>query len=183
MRRFFRKVQLAANISIVVIAVLMCVVTVKLFFPTSLPVRIGNIPPRPDTSASTSTLTPVGKALPLENIDWKASKKTLVLYLSTSCHFCNESSPFYRRLVEKAVDNRGLKLVAVMPEDTSEARNHLQELGVNISDVYSAEFGSIGVNATPTLLLVDDSGTISDMWRGKLTSQKETEVLDKLLSS
>ena len=125
---------------------------------------------------------PVGRTMPVENVDWKNNQRTLVLYLSTTCHYCNESSPFYKRLVEKFGDSTNLKLVAVLPDDTSVAKQHLNRLGVNIGDVYSSELDSIGVVGTPTLLLVNESGTISDMWRGKLTSAREIEVLNKLAS-
>ena len=120
--------------------------------------------------------------MPLENVDWKNNKKTLVLYVSTNCRFCNESSPFYQRLVEKYADGKNLKLVAVLPQTVDEAKEHLKSLGVNINDVYNAQLRSIGVTATPTLLLVDESGIVSEMWRGKLSNDKETEVLNKLSS-
>lgn len=190
MRKAYQKLQFLSSVATIVIAILLCVITVKLFFPTSPTVSIANLP-KLDNVASNSTspvtsvppqITPIGKAIPLENVDWKNNKKTLVLYLSTTCRFCNESSPFYKRLVEKYADDKNIKIVAVMPQTIDVAKEHLKSLGVNINDVYNAQLKSIGVTATPTLLLVNESGIVSEMWRGKLANDKESEVLDKLSS-
>lgn len=190
MRKTYRKLQFLSSVATVIIAVLLCVITVKLFFPTPPTLNIANMPrfnnvPGNSLSPANSAppqVTPVGKAMPLENIDWKTNKKTLVLYLATTCRFCDESSPFYKRLVEKYSDGKNVKLIAVLPQTVDEAKNHLKGLGVNINEVYSSPLRSIGVTATPTLLLVNESGVVSEMWRGKLTSDRETEVLNKLSS-
>lgn len=189
MRKTYRRLQFLSNIATVVIAVLLCVITIKLFFPTQPTINVANLPKsNPVTSNSNprstnaTQITPIGKTVPLENVDWKGSKKTLVLYLSTTCRYCNESSPFYKRLVEKYSDDKNVKLIAVLPQSVDVAKEHLKSLGVNINDVYNSQLTSIGVSATPTLLLVNESGVVSDMWRGKLTDERETEVLNKLSS-
>lgn len=189
MRKTYRKLQFLSNIATVVIAVLLCIITVKLFFPTSPTVSVADIPKSNITADSNSRPaakppqeSPVGKSVPLENVDWKENKKTLVLYISTTCRFCNESSPFYKRLVEKYADGKNVKLVAVLPQSVDEAKKHLTDLGVGINDVRNARLTSIGVSATPTLLLVNESGVISEYWRGKLTEDREKEVFSKLAS-
>ncbi len=189
MKNIYRKLQFLSNIATVVIAVLLFIISVKLFF-FSTPVDIGvlhksNVIPSNSVSSVPPVapqILPVGRMMPLENIDWKNNKKTLVLYISTKCHFCDESSPFYKRLLEKYPDGENVKLIAVLPQTVDQAKEHLKSLGVNINDVYNAKLASIGVTATPTLLLVNDSGIISDMWKGKLTEDRETEVLNKLAS-
>lgn len=69
-----------------------------------------------------------------------------------------------------------------MPQTVEEGKQYLKNLGVDISEVYNAKLASIGVTATPTLLLIDQSGVVSDMWRGKLSDDAEKEVLSKLSS-
>lgn len=190
MKNFFRKIQLLSNIAIIVIAILLSVITVKLFFPATLPVSTTGVPKANSTSDRGSTLaeisaktsTPLGKTFPLDNIDWKSNQKTLVLYISTTCRYCNESSPFYKRLVDKYSNDKSVKILAVLPQTVDESKTHLNSLGVGIVDVYSARLSSIGVSATPTILLVNDSGIVLEYWRGKLTNEKETEVLNRLAS-
>lgn len=40
----------------------------------------------------------------------------------------------------------------------------------------------LGVQGTPTLLLLDDSGTVLQTWVGKLTPEREQAVLSALQS-
>lgn len=63
-----------------------------------------------------------------------------------------------------------------------EAKEYLRKLEVKVEDVHSTSFASIGVTATPTLLLVNEEGVVSNYWRGRLSTDKETEVLSKLSS-
>lgn len=191
MKKTFRKIQFLSNVATIIIALLLSFVVIKQYiFPSST--VSNNIvsqrslnstsQPSPKNNPEKAVITPLGKSMPLEDINWKENKKTLVLYVSTTCHFCNESSPFYKQLVEKYSNDKNVKLVAVMPQSLDEAKGHLKDLGVNITDVYSTPLSSIGVTATPTLLLVNESGMIMETWRGKLSSDKEEQVLSKLSS-
>lgn len=175
----FRKIQMLSSVATIVIAILLSIVTAKMFFPTSPSVRVVNMP-KQETDLSKASASPIGKTIRVEDIDWKSSKKTLVLYISTTCHYCDESSPFYQRLVEKYVDDTSMKIVAILPQTVEEGKDHLRSLGLKINDVYSAQLSSIGVNATPTLLLADDAGVVLDMWRGKLSNEREKDVLDRI---
>jgi hypothetical protein len=107
-------------------------------------------------------------------------QKTLVLYILTACRSCNESSPFYKCLVEKYSDGKNVKLVAVLPQTVEAAKEHLGSLGVNIKDFYNNQLSLVGVAAPPTLLFVDESGVVSDMWKGKLCTEKEIKVANTL---
>lgn len=181
MKKIYRKLQFLSKIATIVIAILLCVITIKLFF---FPMPQDGVMHKSNTIATSvaSQIMPVGRVMPLENIDWRENKKTLVLYISTTCHFCDESSPFYKRLVEKYADDKSVRFVAVLPQPVDQAKEHLKGLGVNINEVYNVKLTSIGVTATPTLLLVDESGVVSDMWKGKLAADKETEIINKLSS-
>lgn len=117
----------------------------------------------------------------LSNLDLASKSKTLVLALQSSCHYCTESAPFYKRLI-KEVEGKNIKLLAVFPADIKESRKHLNELGLNKLDVQQASLDSIHVDGTPTLILVDDKGEIINYWVGKLPPNVETEVINKLIS-
>lgn len=101
----------------------------------------------------------------------------MILALQTSCHFCDESAPFYKHLIEKA-KGKNIKLVAVLPSDIEESKKHLNKLGLTNIDVKQASL-EVG---TPTLFLVDDKGRIINSWVGKLPPNKETEVVNTLIS-
>jgi hypothetical protein len=40
----------------------------------------------------------------LPGIDWSQHRRTLLLVLNTGCHFCQDSVPFYQKLLALAQD-------------------------------------------------------------------------------
>jgi len=83
-----KKIETAANAATIVVAVLLSALSVKgIFFP-SLMVR---------TTTHSHALEIVqgktvnGRAL---GVDWKNNQRTLVLAISTTCHYCTESAFF-----------------------------------------------------------------------------------------
>ena len=117
----------------------------------------------------------------MPDINWLDQPKTLIVALQASCRFCNESAPFYKRLIENT-KNKNIKLVAVLPTDLEESKAHLNKFGLSELEVRQASLDSIQVEGTPTLLLVNSKGEVTDYWVGKLPPHKETEVLNKLTS-
>jgi thiol-disulfide isomerase/thioredoxin len=160
--------EVSANVAIIVVAVLLCVVLVRQQLLGSAQPGAGAS--RPGAAAN------LGAKLTLPGVDWAESKKTLVLALSSGCHFCSESAPFYQRLVKEG----GVRLIAVVPQDAAEGRAYLDRLSVPIGDVRQTPLGAIGVEGTPTLMLVDDKGVTLNSWVGKLPAGTEDEVLSKI---
>ncbi len=111
-------------------------------------------------------------------MDWAKSEKTLVMALSTTCHFCAESTPFYQKLVGQKTGRSDVRLVAVMPQPVEDARHYLTEHAISVDEVRQASLNSIKVRGTPTLLLVDNGGVVVRSWVGKLPPDKEKEVVD-----
>src|ERR671938_251056 len=110
-----RKLEVGANVAIILVAVLLCVVIVEKFFLT---------PSSPTHEIS------AGTKVSLPGMDWGGSRKTLVMVLQKGCHFCSESAPFYQRLVRETSGQPGLRLVAVLPQGTDEAKEYLSGLNV-----------------------------------------------------
>jgi len=50
---------------------------------------------------------------------------------------------------------------------------------VQVDEIKHADFQSLQVGGTPTLLLVDSKGIVQKVWLGKLSEAKEKEVLDQ----
>jgi hypothetical protein len=122
----------------------------------------------------------VGEQVPLKNVDWSANSTTLVFGLNTQCHFCTASAPFYKDLVTKVSRKKDLHLLAVLPQPEKESREYLGKLGVGIEDVREQNLASIPIGGTPTLLLVDARGRVTQSWVGKLTPESEAKVLESL---
>jgi hypothetical protein len=118
----------------------------------------------------------IGAKVSLAGVDWSKSDRTLVLAISTTCHFCSESADFYKRLVPSAAD-RGIPVIAVLPQTIAEGRSYLGGLGVDVRNVFQSSLDTVDASATPTLLLIDRRGKISKAWVGKLGSERENQVL------
>jgi hypothetical protein len=164
-----KKIELLANLSIIAVALLLGGVVVKRFIFT----------PRP---AEAQGGIQVGTKVSLQNVNWSASDKNLVLVLQKGCHFCAESGPFYQRLVRETSGRGDVHLIAALPQDVKEAGQYLSDMGAPIGEVRQASPSSLGAPGTPTLLLVDHTGAVSAVWVGKLSPEKEAEVLRRLES-
>ncbi|NYF78951.1 thioredoxin-related protein [Granulicella arctica] len=116
----------------------------------------------------------VGQTIGLPGFRFASSGKTLVLAISTTCHFCKDSEPFYRDLTEKS--NGRVDFVAVLPQALDVAQSYVQQSIAPSVHVVSARLDSIGVRGTPTLLLVDGNGKVQDVWVGKLDDKGQRQV-------
>src|SRR5215831_18047089 len=89
-QQLHKRIEFAANVAIIAVALLLSVVLVKRF--------IGNSTP-PGAGAALNTIK-AGEKISLPNTDWSQSDRHLVLVLQKGCHFCAESAPFYQRLIQ-----------------------------------------------------------------------------------
>jgi hypothetical protein len=170
MNAFAKRIELVANLAIIVVATLLAVVLVRSYLLR-----------RPSATQTTATSgIRAGTNLSLPGVDWSANGQTLVMALSTQCHFCTESAPFYQRLAQERAKNPNLRLIAVFPQATPEGQEYLKGLGVNVDDVRQSKLESLGVSGTPTLIMANNQGIVEDSWRGRLTGDKEAEVLRRL---
>jgi hypothetical protein len=169
MNNTLKKIELVANLSIIALAIVMGMTLARIYMIPA--------PPKADVDQTRRPETLVGSKVELPDVDWKAGRQTLVLALSASCHFCSDSAPFYRELAEKRGDTR---IIAVLPQPASGGKVYLKKHAVPVDEVRQIQLGSLGVSGTPTLLLVNSSGVVTDSWVGKLGTEKETEVLNKV---
>lgn len=165
MNTLAKKIELLANVAIIVVALVLGAVLVKRYL----------LPQPADSGPPANARIEPGTKLSLPGVDWGRSDKTLLMALSTTCHFCTESAPFYQRLA-RAAEAKGINVIAVLPQPESESRQYLSGLAIPISDVRQATLGALGVSGTPTLILVDDKGQVASSWVGKLQSDRESEV-------
>lgn len=167
-----RRIETTANASTILVAVLITSVLFKTYFLPNTAHR---------TLATSTPLSRIVRGSSMDSqtlaLDWKRNRHTLVLAISTICHYCQDSVPFYRTLGAKATN---VKLVAVLPQPVSEGQKYLAENGVRIDEIRQIRLNDLGVLATPTLLLVDDAGLVTQVWVGRLQPEQETEVLAAL---
>jgi len=166
-----KKIELIANVAIIIVACLLATVLIKNHFLAKPPQQADKSKSQPVQSANEPVSSPTVSSL---DIDWKQNKQTLILAISSSCHFCTESAPFYKRLAEVKTSTR---LVAILPQPVEEGRRYLDRLGVSVDEVRQLPLDRIGVRGTPTLMLVDASGAVRNSWIGFLAPETELEVV------
>jgi len=158
------KIEVAANIAVILLAVVIGYVFLRDRFAT----------PGPGPNE-----VKVGDQLPgLLTYNWKAHERTLVLALRSGCHFCDESMPFYRRLAKlEQSDQIDAHLVAIFPDDPAAVRQVVETQQLAIEVVPGFALDQVRVHGTPTLMLVDEQGRVSKVWIGELPAAGEAEVI------
>jgi hypothetical protein len=105
-----------ANIAIIVaVAVFLSVIIRREFFQR---------PPAPAHSPRAL----VGTTIRLPGVHLSAQHDSLVLGISTSCHYCSESLPFYREVMER-IQGR-IDVFAVLPQTQAEGSRYLADAGL-----------------------------------------------------
>ncbi len=163
---FSTKIETIANAAIIVVAVLLSGFLIQKYFFSE------NSQPKPAEIVK-------GTKISLPDVNWRQNRKTLLVVLQKDCRFCSESMSFYKTLVEKSKE-KGIQLVAVLPDSREEGFQYLKENGVEIREIRQSRLGEINVRGTPTLILTDEKGEVLNSWIGKLSFEKENEVIDSL---
>jgi|SRR5579863_175564 len=123
----------------------------------------------------------LGRTIALANVNWAGSDRSIVLAISSHCGYCMRSTSFYHRLSEERNSRHAkTRLVAVMAEGQSSASSFLDQNHVSVDQVATAPLSAVGVDATPTLLLVDGHGKVLREWVGLLDASGEKQVISQL---
>lgn len=173
------RLERLANLGIIVVSVLASVTLVKELR------RDQSSPPAPTRAQAQArprspALPIAGTAVSMPGIDWAGQEQTLVLVLSTTCRYCTNSAEFYKRVIAESERRHRTRLVAVFPQSQDEAQTYLSRLGLTFGTVLQAPPSALGLNGTPTLLLVDKRGNVVRGWNGQLPQAREAEVIEAL---
>jgi len=141
------------------------------------------VTPESKSQASVSARL-IGKPLPLPVSLVTGNKGTIALFVSKTCRFCTQSMGFYRHLAELKVNEPcDIKLVALGPkgrESSDEIRTYLRDNNLSVDGLDVVDFLSLGVEATPTLVLRDSSKLVRGVWVGAQRDTGENEVISKV---
>lgn len=104
-------------------------------------------------------------------------KETVVLVFRTNCVPCRDSAPFHRTLAKELAATQ-TRLVAVSSEPVDVTSQYLKQNDIGVAAVKS--IAQLRVRSTPTLLWLDDKGTIKDIWIGRLPPDRQEQVFRSL---
>jgi thiol-disulfide isomerase/thioredoxin len=177
MSNFRQKVEVFANIAIVIVCIVIAAAFIDRYFLSASPASQSTLPgPRKPEAGLLKT----GSKIAAVDLDWGQSSKTLVLAVSETCHFCKESIPFYQKLSQLRSSRKDIRFVGVMPQSDEESQSYFKDQNIPVDAVKSMELSDIHVQGTPTLILVDENGTIVESWVGKLPPKGEEEVVSRV---
>lgn len=165
------KLDVAANIAILVVCVIAAFILIRNHF---FPPRPPGAPPEVEVGEQYDALRSVVPA---------GAERALVIAVAPTCHYCTESMPFYKRLIDQRNQSGSqVKVVAAVPrpEAKAEEAQKLAEGGVKPDALVTLEFAAVRVNGTPTILLVDNQGKVHGVWVGKQPEKGEKEILKTL---
>jgi thioredoxin-related protein len=168
------KLDTAANIAIIAVCVIAAVVLIRNQF----------FPPRPAPPPGAPAMVEKGERFDqLKAVLPAGTERALVVAVSPGCHFCDESMPFYKQLLEQR-NQKGspVKVIAAVPAETMKAEESqkLAGAGAQPDSLVQLDFAAVKVAGTPTVLHVDNDGKVLDVWVGKLDESGEKEVLKVL---
>lgn len=169
MLRNHRRIELLANILIILVSILLIAIFIQRFFYSD------------STDIKSPNLPAIGSIFAPEGLDFSKNKKNIILVLRKTCRFCEESVPFYDQLARET-QFRDVRIVALMPSDLSEIRQYLDSAGLSKVEARQFSLESLGISATPTLIMVNESGIVLGAWVGKLSPEVEKEVIYKAVS-
>lgn len=103
---------------------------------------------------------------------------TLVLALRQGCHYCEASAPFYRNLARREASGElRCRLLAILPDGGPAVSAFMRSEGLTIATLPDVALPPLGVQGTPTLLLVDAHGNVVESWVGELSDTQREGVI------
>lgn len=96
---------------------------------------------------------------------YQTAPRTLVLFARASCGACQTAQPFLKELVGSVVESGDAVVLVGHAGSREEDAVFAKSLGVGDAAILSAP-DDIRVRVTPTLVLVDKTGTILHAWEG-----------------
>lgn len=113
--------------------------------------------------------------------------RTLLVVVRDGCTYCARSMPFYRRIAARRAErgSAGPQFVAVVLQerDAAGAARYVASERLSVDravPLAGTQQEQLGVAATPTLLLVDRTGTILNVWVGQLAGHVQQEVFEAM---
>ncbi len=111
----------------------------------------------------------------IPGISYGEAKRTAVLFVRSTCHYCTDSMPFYQSLKAK-----GARLVAISAESKDLLDPYLASYGLPIESATVGHAAWSKLSGTPTVIVVDRSGQVVGSWLGLLSDNDQRSVRDSL---
>lgn len=114
----------------------------------------------------------------IDGVSFQDSPQTLLMALREDCRYCQDSVPFYQKLtagLRKAAQGT-TRLVVLSTDTPGRMSAYLESNDVHVDKVVTYRAGTYKIPGTPSLFLIDRTGTVQRVWRGRLPKPQEEEV-------
>lgn len=119
----------------------------------------------------------VGREVRLPGAEWQDAPVSILLQLSATCRFCNESMPFYRKLMAaRQAAGTKVPVIVASADAVPVIQKHLADEQVTVDQVLHSRLGDFST-VTPTVYIVDSKGMVRRVFVGKLDSNGEKQLL------
>ncbi len=109
------------------------------------------------------------------------SQVNALIFLRSGCSFCDKSMPFYRRITQLSTTGK-VKVIAFFDHNDLEASEYMKRSQLIDVGISRTDFDSLGIEGTPTFVLLDQSGKVLKSSVGKLNDKGEQEIENYLKS-
>jgi len=128
------------------------------------------------------SITPGNYLPPPAGYQWGQHDRTLMVALRYGCIHCERNMQLYKSM-QNQIEHGKTKtaLLSVFPDDSFVAQHDLDSHSLGgMPFIANVNFAKIHVVGTPTLLLVDNKGTILHSWIGELSQREQDEVMQDI---
>lgn len=108
------------------------------------------------------------------------SARYVVIAISPGCPFCSNSASFYRQLVSRAARRPDVRIIALMPPNRSLDSAYVKAEGMTFTEFRYEPLEQLGIEGTPTLLIVDAAGRVIHSWEGQLNEAARADAMDEV---
>lgn len=162
------RIEKASHISVIVVSVAAFVCLIPTLRSSLFP-----------SNYRLATAGMVGQKLELPGAQLSHVGATVLIALSSRCRFCIASLPFYKELSSIAGGSEGRVslLVASTTSNLEEVTALLQEYHVQPARILPSSFRSLHISGTPTVYVLDGSGTIQWAHAGRMDDARQKELV------
>lgn len=122
-----------------------------------------------------------GASLVLPNVTLQEGVRNVFLLVSATCSACNDSVYLYRRLGDYVRTTPEWRFVVATAEDVETVGKWADKHEIRYDVLVEMKSAvSSGFTLTPTLLLTDDDGTVTDVLLRRLSTREESMLWQRL---
>ena len=129
-----------------------------------------------DSDDAPAELVQPGRTLAFDgSTEWaRGASRNVVVRAKATCHACVESETFFEELSELILNTSHARLIVVSPDLLGETRMWLETSGIHVDGIQQWDEEIV---VYPTTFLVDETGTVTNMWLGAMSLEEEETLL------